>query len=99
MLQLGEMDGERLCSINCLPLSTIEIKTMRINENKKEEHREERGAVRLWIPDAIVSKKQSRRLLPSSSSSEVIDLERMDRAVVGALFGGGGAGGHRFIQI
>ena len=30
-------------------------------------------------------------LLPSSSSSEVIDLERMDRAVVGALFGGGGA--------
>lgn len=29
--------------------------------------------------------------LPSSSNSEVIDLERIDRAVVGALFGGGGA--------
>lgn len=28
---------------------------------------------------------------PSSSSSEVMDLERMDRAVVGARFGGGGA--------
>ena len=36
---------------------------------------------------------QTRRLLPSSSSSEVMDLERMDRAVVGALFGGGGAAG------
>lgn len=33
-----------------------------------------------------------KRVLPSSSSSEVMDLERMDKAVVGALFGGGGAG-------
>lgn len=31
------------------------------------------------------------QLLPSSSSSDVIDFERIDRAVVGALFGGGGA--------
>lgn len=31
------------------------------------------------------------RLLPSSSSSEVMDLERRVRAVVGARFGGGGA--------
>lgn len=42
-------------------------------------------------------KKQTRMLLPSSSSSEVIDLERIDRAVVGALFGGGGAEGHRLV--
>lgn len=33
--------------------------------------------------------------LPSSSSSEVMDLERRVRAVVGARFGGGGAGGQR----
>lgn len=33
------------------------------------------------------------RHLPSSSSSEVMDLERRVRAVVGARFGGGGAGG------
>lgn len=32
------------------------------------------------------------RHLPSSSSSEVMDLERRVRAVVGARFGGGGAG-------
>lgn len=31
------------------------------------------------------------RLLPSSSSSEVMDLERRVRAVVGARLGGGGA--------
>lgn len=30
-------------------------------------------------------------VLPMSSSSDVIDLERMDSAVVGARFGGGGA--------
>lgn len=33
------------------------------------------------------------RLLPSSSSSEVMDLERRVRAVVGARLGGGGASG------
>lgn len=35
----------------------------------------------------------ARRRLPSSSSSEVMDLERRVRAVVGARLGGGGAGG------
>ena len=33
-------------------------------------------------------------ILPSSSSSEVMDLERIDSAVVGALLGGGGASGN-----
>lgn len=33
-------------------------------------------------------------ILPMSSSSDVIDLERMDSAVLGARFGGGGAKGN-----
>lgn len=61
---------------------------MRIRE------RERQGAVRQGVASAGAC-EQRIRILPSSSSSEVMDLDRMDRAVVGALFGGGGAEGHR----
>lgn len=38
-------------------------------------------------------------LLPSSSSSDVMDLERSVSAVVGARFGGGGAVGRQERQV
>lgn len=44
-----------------------------------------------WV--LATSRAGQARLLPSSSSSEVMDLERRVRAVVGARFGGGGAEG------
>lgn len=37
------------------------------------------------------AKTPRNKILPSSSNSDVMDLERIDKAVVGALFGGGGA--------
>lgn len=43
------------------------------------------------LPHVSNIEQKTVKLLPSSSSSDVMDLERMDRAVVGARFGGGGA--------
>lgn len=86
-------DGRRLRSVNCLPLSTTE----RLNNQWEwERGTRERGVVRQRVPEDMMSEESNgRKTLPSSSSSEVMDLERMDRAVVGARFGGGGAEGHR----
>lgn len=60
----------------------------------REREREEKELVRNRHPDDEDVKTLNTLLLPSSSSSDVMDLERMDKAVVGARFGGGGAEEH-----
>lgn len=57
-----------------------------------ERHRAMRGRAG-GFPEAQGFGGPARWLLPSSSSSDVMDLERSVRAVVGARFGGGGAAG------
>lgn len=85
-MKLGIMDGRRLYSIICLPLSTIERLTNHEKEVQKKIFCETLAPIcHCELPESKL------QLLPSSSSSDVIDFERIDRAVVGALFGGGGA--------
>lgn len=62
--------------------------------SEREREREEKELVRNRHPDDEDVKTLTTLLLPSSSSSDVMDLERMDKAVVGARFGGGGAEEH-----
>lgn len=78
-----QRDGERLCSANCSPLSTGgEI-------SSTNEKREQREAVSYRLHEDTETVRPGSS--PRSSSSEVIDLERIDSAVVGARLGGGGA--------
>lgn len=78
-----QRDGERLCSANCSPLSTGgEI-------SPTNEKREQREAVSYRLHEDTETVRPGSS--PRSSSSEVIDLERIDSAVVGARLGGGGA--------
>lgn len=61
------------------------------SKNEGEGQKRERGGVRHRPRGDVQVESQSEMFLPSSSNSDVIDLERIDSAVVGALFGGGGA--------
>lgn len=66
-----------------------------INRSLRIERGTKRSVVRYRLPYVGVTTRTTSKFLPSSSSSEVIDLERIERAVVGALLGGGGAEGER----
>lgn len=65
--------------------------TSRRSKGQGEGQKRKRGGVRHRPRGDVQAESHSETFLPSSSNSDVIDLERMDSAVVGALFGGGGA--------